>query len=64
MPLGKTLAIGGIGEDLAGAVRLLGQGYEKLTIKSKCLQAALSPTVKSSISDVSRFLIKSNFTDA
>ena len=29
MPLGKTLAIGGIGEGFAGAVRLLGQGYEK-----------------------------------
>ena len=31
VPLGKTLAIGGIGEGFAGAVRFLGQGYEKLT---------------------------------
>ena len=64
MPFSKTLAVGGIGEDIAGAVRLLGQGYDKITIKSNCLQAAFSPTVKSSIFDVSRFLTFSNFTDA
>ena len=59
MPFSKTLAVGGIGEDIAG-----GQGYDKITIKSNCLQAAFSPTVKSSIFDVSRFLTFSNFTDA
>jgi len=57
VPLGKTLAIGGIGEDLAGAVRLLGQGYEKLTIKSNYQKVALPPTVKGSIFDIPEFLI-------
>ena len=59
----KTLAIGGISEDVAGAVRFLGRGYDKITIKSNRQKVALPP-VKGSIFDFPEFPIYSNFTDA
>jgi hypothetical protein len=53
----KTLAIGGISEDVAGAVRFLGRGYDKITIKSNRQKVALPPPVKGSIFDIPEFLI-------